>query len=436
MITPMDRRRFLLTSGLALLATQLDVSAVEKPPLGAKIKRVLFLGDSITYSGQYVDYVEAAWRTRFPESQVDFLDLGLPSETVSGLSEPGHAGGKFPRPDLHERLDRVLAQVKPDLVIACYGMNDGIYHPFSEERMAAHQKGILKLREKVQAAGAKIIHLTPPVFDPQPIKAKTLPAGRDVYEQPYVGYDEVLTKFSEWLLSMRKSGWEVYDIHGPMLKHLETRRKTTPEFTFAKDGVHADATGHWLMAQALLQGWKLKPDVEIFSIDASSARTLGGNASAVNAGSAVLVFQETVHPAQPYDTKWNTESMVLERFAERTATRELRVLGLSTGQYHLKEDDKIITTASAKELAKGVALDRLVNTSLQKNQAELLKLISQRRKLLSDAWLTATGHQRPGMAKGLPLAEAESKAMELGVQIMKLTRPITMKLTLVAEVAK
>jgi hypothetical protein len=40
------------------------------------------------------------------------IDAGPPSETVSGLSEEGHAGGQFPRPDLVERLTRVLAVTK------------------------------------------------------------------------------------------------------------------------------------------------------------------------------------------------------------------------------------------------------------------------------------------------------------------------------------
>jgi lysophospholipase L1-like esterase len=429
MISPMDRRRFLLTSGFALLATQLDLSAAERPPLGAGIKRVVFLGDSITYAGQYVDYVEAAWRTRFPDSMVEFLGVGLPSETVSGLSEPGHAGGKFPRPDLHERLDRVLAQTKPDLVIACYGMNDGIYHPHSEERMAAHQKGILKLREKVQATGAKIIHLTPPVFDPQPIKDKTLPAGLPVYEKPYVGYDEVLGKFSDWLLQQRSQGWEVYDVHGPMTAHIQARRKTKPDFILARDGVHADANGHWLMAQALLLGWKLKPDVQIHSIDTTKAKALGINPADLQTGKAKLDFIWTVRPTQPYDAKWDTESLALEKFGERIGARILRITGLTAGQYEVKEGDKVVAMVAAEDLAKGLALDRLAGTSLQANEAELLKLISQRRKLLSDAWLNAAGHQRPGMAKGLPVPEAESKAAELGKQIKALTEPVTLKLS-------
>ena len=101
------------------------------------VKRVLFLGDSITYAGHYTELFDAFLFTQFPDRHIEVIDCGLPSETVSGLSEAGHAGGKFPRPDVHERLDRVLALVKPDLVFACYGMNCGIYLPLDEKRFAA-----------------------------------------------------------------------------------------------------------------------------------------------------------------------------------------------------------------------------------------------------------------------------------------------------------
>src|SRR6476660_7128146 len=76
------------------------------------VHRIVFLGDSITYSGQYNEFVEAYYTTRFPTQHIEFLNLGLPSETVSGLSEDGHAGGKFPRPELRERIDRVLEKTK------------------------------------------------------------------------------------------------------------------------------------------------------------------------------------------------------------------------------------------------------------------------------------------------------------------------------------
>src|SRR5262249_53434504 len=154
--------------------------------------------------------------------------IGLPSETCSGLSEPGHAQGQFPRPDLHERLDRVLARSKPNLVVACYGMNCGIYHPFSAQRFAKYQEGIRFIRERAAAVGAKVLHLTPPVFDPVPIQGRTLPAGLAEYRQPYEGYDDVLTRYSEWLLSQRAEGWDVVDIHRPMKLFLAKERERDP----------------------------------------------------------------------------------------------------------------------------------------------------------------------------------------------------------------
>jgi lysophospholipase L1-like esterase len=124
----------ILTAAAGLLPLDPGPSkAGDQTPL-AGLRRVIVLGDSITYSGQYIEYLEAYLRVHDPEVRCEFLNLGLPSETVSGLSEPGHAGGEFPRPDLRERLDRVLKRTKPDLIVACYGMNDGIYHPFGEGR--------------------------------------------------------------------------------------------------------------------------------------------------------------------------------------------------------------------------------------------------------------------------------------------------------------
>ena len=103
---------------IAAVLLALAANAASQPSLDG-VKRVIFLGDSITYSGGYVDILEAAARVDHPERAPEFINLGLPSETVSGLSEPGHAGGQFPRPTVHERLDRVLAKTKPDLIVAC-----------------------------------------------------------------------------------------------------------------------------------------------------------------------------------------------------------------------------------------------------------------------------------------------------------------------------
>jgi lysophospholipase L1-like esterase len=215
---------------------------------------VLFLGDSITHAGQYISFVEARVRQVNANDVPLIINLGLPSETCSGLSEPDHP---FPRPDVHERLDRALATVKPDLVFACYGMNDGIYHPFSEERFAAYQKGIATLIRKVKATGAKLVLITPPAFDPLPLrkKGKLLPAGREKYAwfEIYEDYDCVLQRYSEWLETQSGKVDGFIDVRNPILSAQAKLRAKDPDFTMSGDGVHIDRQGHEIFANAVLK---------------------------------------------------------------------------------------------------------------------------------------------------------------------------------------
>ncbi len=322
-----------LATLVALLAPWMlanRTASADGPKILEGVRRVVFLGDSITYSGQFIEDIEAVLRADDPALRCEFLDLGLPSETVSGLTEPGHAGGDFPRPDLHERLGRVLAKAKPDLVVACYGMNDGIYYPFSEDRFAKYQAGIRRLRERAEAAGAKVLLLTPPVFDPVPIRSKTLPGGLAEYRQPFEGYDDVLGRYSAWLLARKADGWDVVDIHGPMKRYLDEHRRHDPGFRLAGDGVHLDETGHWLIAREILRHWGVA----------------GADAPSIERALAS-------RPRGP----------------------------------------------------------------------DLLASIRRKQRLLKDAWLTATGHKRPGMKAGLSIEEAERRAIEIDTEIRTLGPP-------------
>lgn len=198
-------------------------------------KRVVFLGDSITQSGGYVSFAAYYLEKLHPKKDFDIIGLGLASETLSGLSEDGHAGGKFPRPCLFERLERVLEKAKPEVVFACYGMNDGIYLPLDKDRTAAFQKGVAKLIELCQKAGAKHVFLiTPPVYDFAPKNGE-------------FNYDTVLTEYAKWETELKTPGVTVIDLHTVMKAARNAR--TEP---FSKDKVHPGDDGHLLMAQTVL----------------------------------------------------------------------------------------------------------------------------------------------------------------------------------------
>lgn len=232
------------------------VSSAAEPAFPLQARRILFLGDSITHSGGYVAFIEAQLRLRQLTPLPEIINLGLSSETCSGLSEPTHP---FPRPTVHERLDRALAAVQPDVVVACYGMNDGIYAPLSDERFQAYQQGINRLIDKVHASGAKLILLTPPPFDPVPLrsKGKLQPAGQGPYgfTGMYEDYDAVLERYSAWLLQQRDRVAQVIDVHAAVTARLVRERTTDPQFTFAGDGIHPNPAGHRVIAEAILAAW-------------------------------------------------------------------------------------------------------------------------------------------------------------------------------------
>lgn len=306
-------KRFIVL--LLVLFACRNVHAQTAYKIPENVKKILFLGNSITYSGQYVTDIEAYLRIRYPGRHFEIINAGLPSETISGLSEDGHADGKFPRPDLHERLARVVAQTKPDLVFASYGMNDGIYLPFDESRFQKFKDGISWLHDQVVRSGAAIIHLTPPLFD----------------ERKGPAYANVLDIYSDWLISLRyTANWNVADVHWPMKKYLEDKRLADPAYAFAQDGVHPNEAGHWVMAKELL-----------------------------------LYLGET-------------------------------------------------SVANAEDIKAAV--------SSHPNGEQILKLVAQRQAITKDAWLTSTGHKRPGMKTGLPLDQAKQKAAEIEGQIQALLK--------------
>ncbi len=280
-------------------------------------KRILFLGDSITHAGHYVAWIETQLRLQGVKPLPEIINLGLASETLSGLSEPDHP---FPRPNVHERLDRALSKIKPDVVVACYGMNDGIYYPYSEERFKAYQDGVNRLIKKVHAAGAKLVLLTPPPFDPVPLrsKGKLKPAGEDKYAYfaMFENYDDVLVRYGRWILEQKPRVEMVIDLHTPLANYTAQKRKSNPKFTCTPDGIHPNLEGHRLLGDAILRAWGIESATEPSS--------------------------------------------------------------------------------------------------------KLLKLVTKRTALLHDAWLTEVGHKRPGVKKGLPVAEALTKAKKLDSEIRPL----------------
>ena len=409
--------RFLFASLLLTAAT--PAVRAENKFLLRDGQRVVFLGDSNTFAGHYIAYLDAYLFTRFPGRKFDLINLGLPSETVCGLSEPDHP---YPRPDVHERLDRALAKTKPDVVVLCYGMNDGIYYPFSEERFKKYQTGMRDVIERVKKAGAEVVVVTPPPFDPAPVRDKLLPKTADKFSwmRPYEGYDDVLQRYSDWLLTLRDESIIVADAHAAISQYLEEMRKSDPKYSLSGDGVHVNPTGHWLIAQAILQAWNAPADGDAAVIDAKTRKATAGEVSDLSVGDDGLRFTWKTRlpmPSDPANDRFNRY-----RLTVKNAPGE---------KYELREDDKKLAEVSRDELRAGLDMTRYKELSANIRAAELGKLVAEREQLLALAWLTNVGYKRPDTPKGIPLADAQKQAAKLEAKIRNLAEPTKITLRLV-----
>ncbi len=221
-------------------------------------QRILFLGDSITYAGHFLPIVEAQLYRQAGGIPPELINLGLPGETCSGLSEPGRPA---PRPCVHDRLETALKKTEPDLVVICYGMNDGIYHPFSKHRFKAYQNGINTLVKQVQATGAQVILMTSPPFDPVPLENsdQLRPADAESFGWGAIAenYDEVIERYATWIMQQEANVAQVIDLHRPIRAQVASGRRQDPRFNMSPDGVHLNQQGHRILGEVILQAWGL-----------------------------------------------------------------------------------------------------------------------------------------------------------------------------------
>ena len=208
-------------------------AAGEAPPapldLVRSAERIVVLGDTVTHAGGWVANFAAWMEARGMTG--DVINVALPGETCflppdgprAEASSPKHAS----HPDVFSRLDRVLRLTRPDLVIACYGIDDGPDGTPADSLLADFAKGMEHLHDAVEKSGAAVIHLTPP------------PA---VGKPPTID-DDLSAACAEWLLAKRADGWSVVDVRGAVKEPILMTDATAPEAPTA-----------WRFCRAVLAG--------------------------------------------------------------------------------------------------------------------------------------------------------------------------------------
>ncbi len=417
----MQRRRFLKSSLLGSLSLA-GLPYLGQAALGQTYewagKKILFLGDSITQAGGYINFLESGLLAISGEISSELLNLGLASETISGLSEEAHP---FPRPYLHDRLDNILTATQPDIIFACYGINCGIYHPFDEVFFKQYRQGIEMLIDKAKKQQAKLILMTPPPYA-APVSSgegAREDAGRADYSyaKPYLAYDDVMRKYAEWLLSI-KGEVKVVDLQSSMRRYQA--------ICYDDDYIHPNIYGHQLMAVTMLDalGWeKNRPEIELVAEPSAKPE--------VNSFGQTHTVQM---PHLPY--RKLTEN---QQYDQRLAVPEVKLVlpDCPSGTFQLFDQHQLIGQYENENLRKGVVLNRKsfgekLQNLLPWSVSEIIyRLVADKRKLYDYSLLQHIGHERPMSHEGLPISLATMKRDEIQIQLANLLEPRSWELSLV-----
>src|SRR5947209_16876874 len=104
---------------LALVALALTANAAHAQPPAAKLTlqkgdRVVFVGNTFAERAREFGYIEALFQARWPDLGLTFRNLGYSADEVNLQPRPLNFG------DMHQHL----AEVKADVILLCYGMNE------------------------------------------------------------------------------------------------------------------------------------------------------------------------------------------------------------------------------------------------------------------------------------------------------------------------
>lgn len=318
--------RRLLPLALALAAGCASIGAsssgAEVPPLPGR-GAVVFLGDSITWQGDFLVFMESHLRRRHPGWRGRLVNAGARGETV---------------PRARARVAREIAPLGPALVVVLLGMNDGGRRGLDRPRLALYADGMERLVDELRRVGAEVVLATPTAVAPVSSPHNRMLAAMAAEVQA---------------LGRRKAAG-VIDLHHPFRRLLARCGSGCPGLM--DDALHPGPAGHLVLADLLLA--RLHPcrpaPESTIRIDLAGRRPAG--VSVAVPGTNVYVPEEArgalaLLPPQRRAAFLGEQRLVLEGM-ERPAS--LRVGPCCKRSGPVVE----LGTFSPAELRRGIPLDR------------------------------------------------------------------------------
>ena len=333
---------------------------------------ICFLGDSITHGGQFHEFLQLFYATRYPHLKLSFHNCGISGDNAQGMS--------------YRFKDDVLIH-NPSHVFLMTGMNDVIRTLYFEgqasDEIIKKRKNALDLFkqntdilvEKFKASAITPIFLTPTIYDQY----------SKIEKENNFGCNNALIECSDYIkLMANRYDAPLVDLNTQMKHIMERELQNDSLFTIVgKDRVHPETTGHFIMFHEILSTIESTSLITQISIDLQQKPRIETKNCVVE---KFQISNETItfnclENSLPFPINAALEKAIsLVPFQNNFNKEILQIKGLKDGNYNLFIQEKLINTFSSKELNEGVNLSNQSNSPQLQQAKKIAKLCKDYRK--------------------------------------------------------
>ena len=365
-------------------------------------------GDSITAWRLHTNYIEAFYRTRYPQWHLHFRNSGIGGNRAASILA---------------RFDYDVAAWKPTLVSIELGMNDvGVANPDSPAASADYIAGMKKLADQIRALPAQPLFISSsPVNDGSLMEAWTSVRCRTIH--PFtvalleLGQKENVPAVDQYhpLIQLWGPNKTLEDANnlaahiralkpGHQVPELETLQAfgnawvgKPAGISLGGDSIHPGPVGQYMMAATILAALHAEREVSSATLkpDGTVIEAKNCKITDVVAKDGKLAFVRLderspwpLLPAAGDALKLMPEIADLSRYT-------LTIPGLPAGQYRIAMNEKTVATLSDEVLAKGWNMSPILEGPLGERAARIMKLIDQLQGPLNEAWRAASKENNP-----------------------------------------
>ncbi len=334
---------------------------------------ICFLGDSITHGGQYHEFLQLFYATRYPNLKLTFHNCGISGDNAAGMID---------------RFEEDVMKHKPTHVFLMTGMNDVQRTLYFEgtasnkilkqraNALANYKRNTTLLVEKIIENSIIPILLTPSIYDQY----------SKIERENNLGCNDALIECSNHIKKLGdKYDALVIDLNTPMRKLMERELKKDSLFTIVgKDRVHPESTGHFIMFHEIISSLEAPAVVSKIAINVNQneekIRVQNLNLQDATFSDSLISFQ-TSEMSLPFPMRRSLhEAISLTSFKELYNQQLFQAEGLPNKNYDLYIDKQHIGTFDAYDFKNGIDLSLYKNTPQYKRAQEIERLCATYRQ--------------------------------------------------------